>query len=75
MELANFEASSGYEPKSVKDDRQYTTEQIEKFGAELKAKKCRILDRVMKTIPEHLQARTKLICDALKCRDHFFYKI
>ena len=28
----------------------------------------------MKTIPEHLKANTKLICDALKCRDHFFIK-
>ena len=28
----------------------------------------------MKTIPEHLKAKTKLICDALKSRDHFFIK-
>ena len=74
MELDNLEASSGYEPKSDQDDRQYSTEQIERFGAELKAKKCYILDCVMKTIPEHLKARTKLICDALKSRDHFFIK-
>ena len=28
----------------------------------------------MKTIPDHLKAKTKLICDTLKCRDHFFIK-
>ena len=28
----------------------------------------------MKTIPDHLKAKTKLICDALKRRDHFFIK-
>ena len=27
------EESPGYEPKSDQDDRQYTSEQIEKFGA------------------------------------------
>jgi hypothetical protein len=74
IELDNFEESSGNEPKSDPYDRQYTTEQIERFGAELTAKKCHILDCVMKTIPEHLKAKTKLICDALKCRDHFFIK-
>ena len=37
-------------------------------------KKCYILDCVMKTIPEHLKAKTKIICDALKCRDNFFIK-
>ena len=74
IEPDNFEESSGYEPKSDQDDRQYTTEQIEKFGAELTAKKCYILDCVMRTIPDHLKAKTKLICDALKCRDHFFIK-
>ena len=74
MESENFEASSGYEPGTNQDDMQYNTEQIERFGAELKAKKCHISECVMKTIPEHLKARTKLICDALKCRDHFFIK-
>ena len=74
IESDNFEESTGYEPRSNPYDRQYTTEQIERFGAELNAKKCYILDCVMKTIPEHLKAETKLICDALKCRDHFFIK-
>ena len=71
LEISN--KTPGYEPKSDQDDRQYTTEQIERFGAELMAKKCHILDCVMKTIPEHLKAKTKLICDALKSRDHFFF--
>ena len=74
MESENFEAPSGYELGRNQDDRQYNTEQIERFGAELKAKKCHILECVMKTIPEQLKARTKLICDALECRDHFFIK-
>ena len=73
-ELEISEKTPGYEPKSEQDDRQYTAEQIERFGAELTAKKCHILDCVMKTIPEHLKAKTKLICDALKSRDHFFIK-
>jgi len=73
-ELEISEKTPGYEPKSDQDDRQYTAEQIERFGAELTAKKCHILDCVMKTIPEHLKAKTKLICDALKSRDHFFIK-
>ena len=71
-ELEISEKTPEYEPKSDHDDGQYTTEQIERFGAELKAKKCYILDCVMKTIPEHLKAKTELICDALKSREHFF---
>ena len=74
MESENFEASLGYEPGTNPDNRQYTTEQIERFGAELNAKKCHILDCVLETIPEQLKAKTKLICDALKCRAHFFIK-
>ena len=74
MESESLEESSENEPGTNPDIRQYTTEQIERFGAELTAKKCHILVYVMKTIPEHLKAKTKLICDALKCRDHFFIK-
>ena len=73
-ELEISEKTPGFEPKSDQDERQYTAEQIERFGAELAAKKCHILDCVMKTIPEHLKAKTMLICDALKSRDHFFIK-
>ena len=40
----------------------------------MNSKKCYILDCVMNTIPEHLKAKTKLICDALKCRNHFSIK-
>ena len=75
MKSESFEESSEYEPGTNPDNRQYTTEQIERSGAELKAKKCHILDCVLETIPEHLKAKTKLICDALKCRDHFFHKM
>ena len=74
MESGSFEESSEYEPGTNPDNRQYTTEQIERFGAELNAKKCHISDCVLETIPKHLRAKTKLICDALKCRDHFFIK-
>ena len=74
MESESLEESSENEPGTNPDNRQYTTEQIERFGAELTAKKCHISDCVMETIPEHLKAKTKLICDALKCRDHFFIK-
>ena len=74
MESESLEESSENEPGTNPDIRQYTTEQIERFGAELTAKKCHILNCVMKTIPEHLKVKTKLICYALKCRDHFFIK-
>ena len=59
IELDNFEETTGNEPKSDPYDRQYTIEQIERFGAELTANKCHILDCVMETIPEHLKAQNQ----------------
>ena len=64
----------GINLRSDPEVMQYTAEQIEGFGAELKAKKCKILDCVLETIPDHLKVKAKLICDALKCREHFFIK-
>ena len=45
---------------------------IDEIYGDLKAKKRRILDSVLKTIPNHLQTRAKRFCDALKCKDRLF---
>ena len=53
-------------------DQELTEEKIDEIYGDLKAKKRRILDTVLKTIPDHLQTRAKRFCDALKCKDHLF---
>ena len=53
-------------------DQELTEERIDEIYGDLKAKKRRILDSVLKTIPDHLQTRAKRFCDALKCKDRFF---
>ena len=53
-------------------DQELTEEKIDKIYGDLKAKKRRILDSVLKTIPDHLQTRAKRSCDALKCKDRLF---
>ena len=50
-------------------DQELTEERIDKIYGDLKAKKRRILDSVLKIIPEHLHTRAKRFCDALKCKD------
>ena len=35
-------------------------------------KKCRILDCVLDTFPEHLKTKAKSMCDILKCKDRLF---
>ena len=50
-------------------DQELTEERIDEIYGDLKAKKRRILDSVLKTIPEHLHTRAKRFCDALKCKD------
>ena len=46
----------------------YTSEQID----DMRRKKCRILDCVLDTFPEHLKTKAKSMCDTLKCRDRLF---
>ena len=46
----------------------YTSEQID----DMRRKKCRILDCVLDTFPEHLKTKAKSMCDILKCRDRLF---
>ena len=53
-------------------DGLYSRKQIEKFGVDLRRKKCRILDSVLKTIPDHLKAEARIACEALKYRDDVF---
>ena len=53
-------------------DQELTEERIDEIYGDLKAKKRRILDSVLKTIPDHLQTRAKRFCDALKCKDRLF---
>ena len=51
-------------------DQELTEERIiDEIYGDLKAKKRRILDSVLKTIPEHLQTRAKRFCEALKNKD------
>ena len=35
----------------------------------MRRKKCRILDCVLDTFPEHLETKAKSMCDILKCKD------
>ena len=53
-------------------DQELTEERIDEIYGDLKAKKRRILDSVLKTIPDHLQTRAKRFCDALKCKDRLY---
>ena len=49
-------------------DGLYSPEQIE----DMTRKKCRILDCVLDTFPEHLKTKAKSMCDTLKCKDRLF---
>ena len=60
------------QPRSNPVDALYTPELIEKFGSDLRRKKRHILDCVLDTIPEHLKAKDKFMCDKLKCDDSVF---
>ena len=53
-------------------DGLYSSEEIEKFGDDMRRKKCHILDCVLDTFPEHLKTKAKSMCDTLKCKDHLF---
>ena len=66
------EKSSSSQSQSDPVDGLYTLEEIEKLGAGLRSRKCRILDSVLKTIPDHLKDKAEIVCDALKFRDDVF---
>ena len=53
-------------------DGLYSSEEIEKFGNDLRRKKCHILDCVLDTFPEHLKTKAKSMCDTLKYKDRLF---
>ena len=53
-------------------DGLYSSEEIEKFGNDMRRKKCHILDCVLDTFPEHLKTKAKSMCDTLKCKDRLF---
>ena len=53
-------------------DQELTEEKVDEIYGDLKAKKRRILDSVLKTIPDHLQTRAKRFGDALKCKNRLF---
>ena len=53
-------------------DSEHTEEEIDDLHEKLKAKKRRLLDHVLDTIPDHLKAKAKRICDSLKCKDRLF---
>ena len=67
-----LEKSSSCQSQSDPVDGLYTREEIEKLGAGLRSRKCRILDSVLKTIPDNLKAKAEIVCDALKFRDDVF---
>ena len=61
------------EPRINPVDGLYTREEIEKLGNDdMRRKKCRILDCVLDTFPEHLKTEAKTMCDILKCEDRIF---
>ena len=60
------------EPRIIPVDGLYSREEIEKFGEDMTRKKCRILDCVLDTFPEHLKTKAKSMCDTLKCKDRIF---
>ena len=60
------------EPRTDPVDELYTPEEIEKLGDDMARKKCRILDCVLDTFPEHLKTKAKIMCDTLKCKDRLF---
>ena len=60
------------EARSNPVDALYTREEIEKFGEDMRRKKCHILDCVLDTFPEHLKTKAKSMCDTLKCKDRLF---
>ena len=60
------------EPRIDPVDGLYSPEQIEKFGDDMRRKKCHILDCVLDTFPEHLKTKAKSMCDILKCKDRLF---
>jgi len=66
------EKSSSCQTQSNPIDGLYTREEIERLGAGLRSRKCRILDSVLETIPNHLKAKAKIVCDTLKGRDDVF---
>ena len=54
--------------ESDPEDGLYSSDQIE----DMTRKKCRKLDCVLDTFPEHLKTKAKSMCDTLKCKDRLF---
>ena len=68
-----YEEDERHHPISNPVDGLYSSKQIEKFGDDdMRRKKCRILDCILDTFPEHLKAKAKSMCDTLKCKDRLF---
>ena len=66
------EDSEGYKRYQALPDQGLTEEQIDKIYRDLKAKKRRILDCLLKTISDHIKTKAKRICDDLKNKDRLF---
>ena len=60
------------EPNKDSEARSITEEEYRSLGLELKTTKCRILDSVLDTLPDHLKTKAKCICDILKRFDFLF---
>ena len=72
MEKEDSQDSEGDERYTNLHEQELKEEQIDKIYGDLKAKKRRILDNVLKTIPDHLQTRATRICDSLKGKNRSF---
>ena len=66
------EDSEGDKRYQALPEQELTEEQIDKIYGDLKAKKRRILDCLLKIIPDHLNTKAKRMCDDLKNKDRLF---
>ena len=64
--------TSEEEEEPLSKEGLYSSEQIEKFGNDLRIKKYHILECVLDTFPEHLKTKAKSMCDTLKCKERLF---
>ena len=63
------EEEEGEETRTHPVEGLYTSEQID----DMRRKKCRILDCVLDTFPEHLKTKAKSMCDILKMQRSFVH--
>ena len=79
-------SEESYRPQDTMEEQDYSDEEEEECEPrthpvdglyaeqidDMTRKKCRILDCVLDTFPEHLKTKAKSVCDTLKCKDRLF---